>query len=202
MTHGHRERLAWVLGIVLVAGCTEMRNPQCIEAEVELGADDDLGGVTMRALAAERSTRTVLVDGEGETSHLDITTEVVGPVDGWVDAECGDAEGYASAVIVTLRSDDGRIDLALPGRLILERADLADSAHALQAVRLELERSRFVELDGTLALSRFVGTTSTWAAVEFDLSGRDGMGTIDWITTTGVHVHAARFHVPWHDTWL
>ncbi len=30
----------------------------------------------------------------------------------------------------------------------------------------------------------------------------EGVGTIEWITTAGIHVPAARFALPWRDTWL
>lgn len=175
-----------LLGLVLVMGGCDTYNPACVGEHETAEVDEDLGGVSAELHAASRSATVRMVDADGVATMLEIETTAVGIVAVSRGNDCSDAFAYSTDIEVSARSADGRVALELDGTMSYD-------GYEGGVLMIRTEQPSLAAVD----LPMRIGATDTVAAVVIDLSGADGGGEIDWVLTTGQHIRAASFDLPW-----
>lgn len=166
-----------IVGITAGIGCdAPIENAGCVASDAEVvELDEDLGGYTVESMARSRSGRGVLTDTEGVEVGFSIETVALGPAVATRGVDCTDRASFETPVEVTLRSDDGRVDIVLDGELTF---DVVAGAAFLHVDDLDAVPSCAV-----LDLPAELGATSTLLGTAFDLQGVDGRGSISWRLT-------------------
>ncbi|HWB73892.1 MAG TPA: hypothetical protein VG755_03030 [Nannocystaceae bacterium] len=182
--------------MALLGACDFMpqdESPLCVVEHSTKEPDDDLGGYSAELHAAQRSASFEMIDDAGVRTTLTMETVALGPVDVEREANCGDEASYTTPAEITLRSADGLVDLTLEATLIYDAIFGGGLSIAVDTMSL-------AHVDGRFDLAQHVGATDTIVAAELELSGYDGEGEIQWVTSDGRLLSAARLLVPWSAT--
>ena len=134
--------------------------------------DEDLGDFTVEDRARARSGRGQIIEPDGNAIGLTIETTAIGPAfaQRWVN--CAGPVSMTTPVEVALRTDDGRIDIVVPGELSAERDE---------PMLLEVPDVALAELEGVLGVPvPSTGASDEVTGIGLDLVGIDGQGSIWW----------------------
>lgn len=180
---------AMLLAATFAAAC-DTTMPMCVSEHEVVEIDEDLGGFSAESHAAQRTASFPLVDAEGTTTMLELTTVAIGPVAVEREIDCTEAVSYETQVELSLRSADGRVAIDLEAELVFDGVFGG-------GLSLNVGRVSMAQANGAVDLPVRVGATDTIIGVDFELSGYDGSGEIVWVLSNGSTVTAATLDVPW-----